>query len=230
MTRVASGASDIEVFRIPWGGCLLAAAALIAAALPARAQNATWDATPENGNFNNQFDWTPNTVPTGTASFNTSNTTGLTFSAPTTIGGWTFNSGASNYTFTLNSPNTLTFESAGIVINGGSATITNSVGSAAGTIPFQNNSTAGSATINNGIGAGDSGGPITFGTFGGTDTSTAGGAKIDNNNGGTLTFNASTTAGSAAIINDNGSSMSFRARRPQPPPLRPSFPLPTRER
>ena len=88
----------------------------------------------------------PNTaVPTGTASFGTSNTTSLSFSANTTIGGWTFNSGASNYSFTI-PPNPtdvlVVFTGAGIVINGGSASITSN-----NQLRFINGSTAGSATI-----------------------------------------------------------------------------------
>ena len=42
---------------------------------------------------------TPATVPTGTAFFNASNTTALSFSANATVGGWTFNAEASAYTF-----------------------------------------------------------------------------------------------------------------------------------
>ena len=42
----------------------------------------------------------PATVPTGTAFFGTSATTALSISTDTTIGGWTFNAGASAYSFT----------------------------------------------------------------------------------------------------------------------------------
>ena len=120
------------------------------AALPARAQNATWNnpatvAGPVAGtfNFNANANWSPATVPTGTALFGTSTTTALSISTNTTIGGWTFNVGASNYTFTTNG-RILTFNGAGIVINGGSATITNN-----GILDFNNTSTAGNATITN---------------------------------------------------------------------------------
>jgi hypothetical protein len=44
----------------------------------------------------------------------------------TEIGGWTFNAGASNYTFNIPASGAFVqFLGAGIVINGGSATITN---------------------------------------------------------------------------------------------------------
>ena len=68
------------------------------------------------------------------------NTTALAFSANTQVGGWTFNAGASAYTFTNNQ--VLTFVGAGII--GGSATITNTL---TGFLNFTSNSTAGNATI-----------------------------------------------------------------------------------
>ena len=85
-----------------------ALAALIAPILPAAGQNATWNAaatfagpTPGTFDFNAAANWTPNTVPTGTAFFGATTTPNLSFSAPATlIGGWTFNAGASAYTFT----------------------------------------------------------------------------------------------------------------------------------
>src|SRR2546429_10026700 len=82
---------------------LLASSALLAAALPARAQDATWKQVPVDGNFNNPNNWDPppGAVPTGTGFFNTSTITTLFFSAATTtIGGWTFNIGADGYLFT----------------------------------------------------------------------------------------------------------------------------------
>jgi hypothetical protein len=103
---------------------VLAGTALCTSA--ARSQNATWLTSPTTGDFDTGSNWTTATVPTGTAFFGTSTVTNLTFSAAgTTIGGWTFNAGASNYAFTIPSPQALTFNGAGIVINGGSATVTN---------------------------------------------------------------------------------------------------------
>jgi autotransporter-associated beta strand protein len=148
----------------------------------ARAQDATWLASPTDGNFNNNVNWTPATVPTGTASFATSNTTSLSFSAATTVGGWTFNVGASNYTFTNHQA--LTFNGAGIAINGGSATITNN---SPGTLNFNLASTAGSATITNNN-------SLQF-----NNTSTAGSAFITS--GANIVFNDASTAGSATIHN-----------------------------
>jgi hypothetical protein len=83
------------------------AAAALLAATSALAQDATWLLNPGSGNFNTAANWTPATVPKGTAFFGTSNTTNLfgtsnttnlSFTPSTTnVGGFTFNAGA--YTF-----------------------------------------------------------------------------------------------------------------------------------
>ncbi|WFU85700.1 autotransporter domain-containing protein [Bradyrhizobium sp. CIAT3101] len=154
-------------------------------ATPSHAQDATWLANPGSGDFNTGANWTPATVPTGIATFGTSSTTSLTFSqANTTVGGLTFNAGASNYTFT--SGQNLLFDGAGIVINGGSASIINNT--SAGQIGFNNSATAGSASITNG------GGLYFFGL------STAGSATITNNF--VMAFFDAATAGSSTITNN----------------------------
>lgn len=139
----------------PPKGCrgrgLSALAALAGAALwagPAQSQDATWLAAPGSGDFNTGANWSTGTQPGSgdTAFFDTSNITSLTFSASTTIGGWTFNAGADDFDFT--NTQILTFNDAGIVIIGGSATINNTTG---GGMDFTGNSTAGSATITNTI-------------------------------------------------------------------------------
>jgi autotransporter-associated beta strand protein len=176
----------------------LAGAALGSAA--ARAQNATWKAIPENGDFNNQFNWNPNAVPTGIASFGTSTITTLTFSTNTMVGGLTLNPGASNYTFVnFNFNQTLNFNGAGIVANGGSATIVNNTDGAV--VSFSNSSTAGSAAIFNGAALNN------FPSLLFLNTSTAGSASITNSIGSTL-FENSSTAGSATLTNtgNNGGS------------------------
>jgi autotransporter-associated beta strand protein len=162
---------------------LLTALVLAAAAPAALAQDATWLTNPGSGDFNTATNWTPATVPTGTAFFGSSNQNSVTFSADTTIGGWTLNAGASNYTFA--NGKTLTFVGAGIVVNGGSAAITNT---APGALFFFGNSTAGAATITNNNG-------LIF-----NDNSTAGAAAITNNN--TLNFSNDSTAGTAVITNN----------------------------
>ena len=115
--------------------------------VPASAQDATWLSTPGSNNYNTGTNWNPTTSangPTGTALFGQSGTTSLAITSTAVVGGWTFNPGASNYTFTNN--NELLFVNEGIVINGGSATINNID---TGMVIFSGLSKAGSATINN---------------------------------------------------------------------------------
>jgi autotransporter-associated beta strand protein len=166
---------------------LLASSALALAwtlpATPSRAQDATWQTNPGSGDFFDANNWTAGSVPTGMATFGTSSATTLTLGSSGDFGGWTLNAGASNYTFTI-SPSIQNFTGTGIVINGGSATITNN-----GSLTFLNTSTAGSASITNN-------GDLYF-----NGTSTAGNATITNNYG--LFFNGTSTAGSAAITNSN---------------------------
>jgi autotransporter-associated beta strand protein len=165
--------------RTPLHAAVLATGLAIAG--PAAAQDATWLANPGSGDFNTAANWTPAAVPTGTASFGTSTTTSLSLSNGISLGGFTFNAGASAYSF-INGY-LLNFTGAGIVINGGSATITNN-----NALNFYNTSTAGNATItNNNI--------LNF-----LDTSTAGSASITNNTG---NFYNASTAGNAAITNYN---------------------------
>ncbi|HZO44882.1 MAG TPA: autotransporter domain-containing protein [Xanthobacteraceae bacterium] len=155
------------------------------AAQPAHAQDATWLANPGTADLNTGSNWDTGSVPTGTATFGTSATTALTLNTNVTFGGWTFNAGASNYTFTATYPAWLQFVGAGIVVNGGSAAITNSH-----VLLFYNASTAGSATITN------------HGNAYFYDSSTAGSAAITNTY--SLVFGSSSTAGSATIINNYG--------------------------
>ncbi|MFK4722610.1 autotransporter-associated beta strand protein [Bradyrhizobium niftali] len=163
---------------------LAVVALAVATGRPARAQDATWLASPGTGDFNTAANWAPGAVPTGTAFFGTSGVTNLSFSAgSTSVGGWTFNAGASNYSFS--NSQSLSFTGAGIVINGGSASITNN-----DTLGFFGSSTAGNASI------------TSIGTLQFFDTSTAGSATIANNNTGGVAFFGSSTAGSASITNN----------------------------
>jgi autotransporter-associated beta strand protein len=194
---------------------LVAVAALLPGVARAVDTNATWLLHPGSNDFNTATNWNPATVPSGTAFFDTSSTTSLSFSPGTTtqMGGWTFNAGASSYSFTIPpfTPPTFTsvvFTGAGIVINGGSATITNNErlsfqgsSSTAGTatiannglLDFQNASTADSATITNNR-------TLIF-----TNSSTAGSATITTNTGGRTFLMASASGGAARfILNDTG--------------------------
>jgi len=125
------------------------AAVALLAALPARAQDATWLVNPGSGNFNTAANWTPPTVPTGTAFFGASNTTSITFQPFTTtsIGTLQFNPGAPAYSFS-------TFPALFTSINITGAGIVNSSSNAPTFIVnnqanlfFRNTSSAGDAII-----------------------------------------------------------------------------------
>jgi autotransporter-associated beta strand protein len=167
--------------------------------LGARAQNATWSTT-ASGDFNNANNWTPTTVPTGTAFFGASNSTFLGFSAPSTVvGGWTFNPGASPYDFFVGGlgGQSLDFNGAGIVVNGGSAAI--SIGSVA---RFLNGSTAGSATITVTSGSQTrNGGQLHF-----FNNSTAGSATITTNFLGLTTLRDNASGGQERFITQSAGS------------------------
>jgi len=125
------------------------AAVALLAALPARAQDATWSTAPGSSNFNTAANWTPATVPTGTAFFGASNTTSIAFQAFTTtsVGTLQFNPGAPAYSFTTenNFSTSISITGTGIVNNSSNAP-TFIIGNQAN-IFFRNASSAGNATI-----------------------------------------------------------------------------------
>jgi hypothetical protein len=173
--------------------------------------DATWNATPISGDFNTAANWTPAFVPTATAFFGTSTITSLSLSASATLGGFTLNAGAPAYSL-LDNGQFLTFNGAGIVIDGGSLAITNN-----GTVVFSNAGTAGSATITNGgidRLAFDSNSTAASATITSNyeivfaENSTAGNATITNGGVGMVFGNAS-TGGNAAITNGNAAIIDF---------------------
>ena len=155
------------------GGCLrqksqiaarIAGPVIILTALPgfASAQDATW--SPSTPDFNTPTNWTPATVPTGTATFNNSGTTALTFSQDTTVGAMQFN--APNYTFELtNAVDTIAITGVGIVADPLNAP---TFDVSFPDLEFRNSSTAGPAILN-----AFNTGPIAF-----LDNSNAGNATI----------------------------------------------------
>jgi autotransporter-associated beta strand protein len=155
-------------------------------------QNATWLLAPGSSDFDTAANWTPATVPTGTANFGASNTTSITFSSGTFIDTLQFNAGAPAYSFGV-SGSFLEMTGTGIVNNSSNAPTINNTGPA-GTF-FVNASTAGSATITN-----SGSGSTEF-----SNTSTAGSASITNNSGGNTFFVGSSTAGNATITTNSGS-------------------------
>jgi subtilase-type serine protease len=163
------------------------------APLGAYAQDATWLINPASGNFNSASNWTPATVPTGTAFFGTSTQTSLNFSSNTTLGGFTFNADAPGYAFGVGGSGpsvSLTFNGAGIVNNSpntpqfhvGSPVVNGYV------LNFRNASTAGNAAM-----------VAQFGRINFFDTSSAANASLTSSLSGPIVFNDSSKAGSARI-------------------------------
>lgn len=144
---------------------LIGTTALVAASLaavPARAQSATWNGT-TSGIWNTGTNWTStpaNTVPTGTATFGASQQHNITFSPTpltTSVGTLQISTGLNNYSFNLNSSQTLSLTGVGIV-DGSSGTVGFYGGivsgvitqNGSGTLIFNSADSAGSATVNGG--------------------------------------------------------------------------------
>ena len=210
----------------------IAGPVIILCALPgfASAQDATWVGT-ASGYFSNPANWNPNTVPTGTATFNPSTPTSITFSAaPTDIQNLSFN--APNYTFNLDPiSDQVTITGTGILASPANAPTFNvsfpalvfsnssTAGPAilnafnTGPIAFLDNSTAGTATINAGMAASNSitdpngftGGFVFF-----RGSSTAADAKITTYWASNIEFQDTSKAGNATITAPvNGGSIFF---------------------
>src|ERR1700744_3268453 len=191
-------------------GTLLATTALGVTA--ARAQNATWQST--SGDWNDPANWSPNSVPTGTATFSSLGTTAVNnASGNVTVGGITFtdvpnaqaytitidnnfilngagilNNSTSTQTFLINSGHALQFD--GGTASGGTGTGAVDLNNLGGTINFEGPASAGSAIITTGL--------VQF-----FNTSSAGAAHITNSVAGQIDFLDNATAGTATITNNS---------------------------
>jgi outer membrane autotransporter protein len=177
-------------------GSLLTAAAVTAAlaAIPARAQDATWSTNPIAGNdFNTPANWTPAQVPTGVAFFGATSPDGLSplIFSNATLSSFQFLAGAPSYSIGVLSGATLDFVGGGVTNDSSSQQVI--VVLSGGTLRFDDNSTAGNGTI----GYGNRGGTIVF------DNSAAGSARFENQNNGTITF-IDSDAGRSEIANNVG--------------------------
>ena len=150
---------------------------------PARAQDATWLASPGSNIYNTGSNWSTGSVPTGTAYFGTSSQTNLTLATAVSVGKWYFNVGAPSYTFNIPNGSGLSFTDGGMALWGGSSTINNNGG-----LNFYNSSASQGTIINN-----------DFLTFWGM--SAAGSGTITNNY--ILSFNGNTFSGGTTIINNH---------------------------
>jgi outer membrane autotransporter protein len=154
----------------------------------AAAQAQTWNGATTD--WNTATNWTPNTVPSVTATFsNTGSTTVDNASGNVTIGAISFTAVPNAQAYTINIDNTFTINGAGVTNSSTNTQIFN-VNSA--TLSFNNSATAGSASITT-----NNGGSTNF-----TGTSSGGSAAFVVNTGGIFDIsqltNGGTTAGSIA--------------------------------
>jgi fibronectin-binding autotransporter adhesin len=159
--------------------------------------NATWRRSPVNADYNNGQNWSGGFVPDGTAFFGASSIIVLNITAAplTTVGGWSFKANASDYAFWLPSGRSFYFLGAGIVVDGGSVSISNG-----GVLAFAAASTAGKAEIVNSA-------EVFF-----LDDSTGGTAKIRNFSVATVQFLDDSSAGRARITNEGSFSFEENAQ------------------
>jgi fibronectin-binding autotransporter adhesin len=134
-----------------------AGAAICAASLasPALAQDGQWRSNAPSGDWNSGGNWNPATVPSGTATFDSSTQTNITVASNTSIGTLHFNSGAPQYTINVQTPGTVfTINGAGIVNDSASRprfiiqqVTFDAPGAHASVVDFTNGSSAGNASI-----------------------------------------------------------------------------------
>ena len=169
--------------------------------------SATWLASPATGDWNTPANWTAGGPPNGpadTATFASSNITGVSISSNTEVNGIVFNSSGSAFTITANPALTLTISGVGITNNSGMTQnfVAADQASNFGTITFTNSATAGSLTTFTNNGSTVSGG--SGGSTGFDDNATAANA--------TLIANGGTSGGLGGLISFIGSSTGGTAR------------------
>jgi hypothetical protein len=196
---------------------ILPAAMLMLSAQTSHASSATWNSGPATGDWNTATNWTPPTVPNGsadTATFALSNITGVSISANTQVNGIVFNAGASAFTITASPMLRLTVSGVGFTNNSGITqnfvTAVDGVGHN-GLVQFTNSATAAALVVftNNGsVSSGTNGGLTEF-----FNTSSAGNGTFINNpctvsggggGGGTTGFAGTSTAGTGTFTNKGG--------------------------
>ena len=170
-------------------------AIILLGTVAAHAQDAAWLPAPLTGDWNTGTNWTPNIVPTGTATFDVSNKTTVTFSSPnTSVSTLLFNTAAPAYTFNLSGSSRFNITAGGIVNNSSNGQIFTVSSVALPLAVLSINGIAGNATIiNNNLGETDFVGLGSAGT-----------ANITTNSGGITTFQQQSTGGTANITTNNG--------------------------
>lgn len=190
---------DVVRSRFCWAASLL----LCIGVSTARAQDATWNgATSE---WTTPGNWSPASVPTGTAIFTGSGATSISNAGgAVTLGEILFNANAQHYQIAVDNPFTLT--GAGVVNNSGAIQFFG----VSSSLTFQNSASAsaGTTALSVGLGNGLYGvayegiGTITF-----NNSSTAGTAAILN--GGSVNFNQTATAANSLIVTGEGGTVNF---------------------
>ena len=190
---------------------LFACVTFLSAASAARADSATWNLNPTNGDWNTAANWTPMTIPNGPADIATFGSSGIpdvSLSADVEVDGITFEPGANAYTIATGDASVLTLSGAGIVNNSGEVqNFSVETGpSNYGVIVFSNSASAGSNTNFSNQGGPFSSGVIAFG-----DSATAGngtftnlGSTIPFQVGGYLQFDDNSSAENAVLVNEGG--------------------------
>ena len=128
-----------------FGLCLAIALVSLLVCQLSDAGSATWNLNPTSNDWNTAANWTPMTIPNGTAdiaTFGVSSSTAVSISAKSEVASIVFNPGASAYTITTTDgpPNYLTISGAGIMNNSG---VTQTIYSTPSPIFFQNSAVIG---------------------------------------------------------------------------------------
>ena len=176
---------------------------------------------PASGDWNTATNWSPASVPTGTATFGFSNTTAISFSqSPLPVDAINFTNLSSQYSFALTISDGININ---LIVNGGGILGNSSLATfnvTGGGLVFDNSATAGNASINNifigtagsitGFAGSSTAGSATIvnsGAFAETRfliNSSAGVSNILNEHGGTTSFSQTSSAGNATIrVNEN---------------------------
>jgi autotransporter-associated beta strand protein len=143
----------ISTMKLPLVSCAFSLMVWLGALSAVYADSATWNVDPISGDWNTAANWTPETVPGvgDMATFAASNTTDISLSTYTAVGGISFAAGASPFTFTASPGNVIEIQSRGIINN--SAAVQTFIGSVddegnSGAIIFSfPTSTAGTNTV-----------------------------------------------------------------------------------
>ena len=153
------------------------------------AESGTWLNDPTSADWNTAVNWSSGTVPDGasdTASFDLSNQTGVSLSAPVTVEGVVFNPGASGFTITCPAGQSLSVEGSGV---DNQSNVPQTLSASGGSIEFSGTAKAGKVTL-----TADNGGSIKF-----SDQAMGGQASVELASDGTLDITGTPSNGQTAI-------------------------------